>query len=140
MFFMSNTKRIFICSRLRGRNQQQLDHHIKQARQFAAYTVKENLGAPFVPHLLYPQFLDDTDDFQRRMGIEAGLAYLNVCDAIYAFLDEDGFVSDGMRHEIQYASDHGVPIHVFQLNQGRLQVKDSLLASWKNDWLDVRPL
>ena len=29
--------------------------------------------APFASHLLYPQMLDDTNEYERRMGIEAGL-------------------------------------------------------------------
>ena len=29
--------------------------------------------APFASHLLYPQMLDDADEDERRMGIEAGL-------------------------------------------------------------------
>lgn len=133
----SNMKRIFICSRLRGRNQKELDKHIEQARIFSKYIINKNYGAPFAPHLFYPQFLDDTVDFERKMGIDSGYAYLVVSDALFAFIDESEIVSEGMRSEIQYAVDHGIPVYPYQYTNGRIKPKKRLLNEWKDSWLKV---
>jgi len=39
--------------------------------------------APFAPHLLYPQMLNDRDHTQRANGIAAGQAFLMVCDEVH---------------------------------------------------------
>lgn len=134
---MKQMKRIFVCSRLRGKNQQEMDKHIEQAQQFAKFVIREDYGAPFVPHLLYPQFLDDSSAFERDMGIESGLSYLSVCDVVFAFIDDSNVVSDGMKQEIQYAIDHGIPVLPFTVVNGKISRKKSLLNQWQNTWLNV---
>lgn len=105
-------ERIYICSKLRATHTRTQQEHEEDARKYAKFVINEN-KAPFVPHLLYTQFLDDTDEKQRRMAMNAGLAYLNSSDALYAFVDETLQVSEGMRSEIQYAMDHNIPIKAF---------------------------
>jgi len=43
--------------------------------------------APIASHLLGPQVLDDNDPEQRRMGIEAGLAWAECADASAFYID-----------------------------------------------------
>lgn len=59
--------------------------------------------APLASHLLYTQqgVIDDTDVNQRRLGIEAGLAWVKRADATVVYVDRG--VSKGMHQGIQRA-------------------------------------
>lgn len=57
--------------------------------------------APFAPHLLYPQFLNEDDLAQRDLGISLGLRFMEACDEIWVYVG-DG-ISDGMRRELEHA-------------------------------------
>ena len=57
--------------------------------------------APLASHLLYPQVLVDADPEQRELGIEAGLAWHDVADAVIVYGDHG--LSSGMRSAIANA-------------------------------------
>ncbi len=56
--------------------------------------------APFASHLLYtqPGVLDDDKPVERKHGIDAGLAWGDVADAVVVYIDHG--ISPGMRHGI----------------------------------------
>ena len=66
--------------------------------------------APIASHLLYtqPGLLDDTDPTERRVGIEAGLAWVRVADASVVYMDYG--ISAGMSHGIDVAHLAGIPV------------------------------
>lgn len=96
-------KRVFICSRFAG----DVNQNIETARNLCRRAVAQDC-APFVPHLLYPQFMDDTRPEERETGIACGLEFMAECDEVWAYVG-DG-VSDGMRHELAHAHRLGKPI------------------------------
>jgi len=57
--------------------------------------------APWAPHLFYPLFLDDADEFQRDLGISMGAAWMEKADEVWAYRRLG--VSTGMRFEIAAA-------------------------------------
>lgn len=57
--------------------------------------------APIASHLIYPQVLDDTDPDDRALGIEAGLAWHPVAEAVVVYGDHG--LSSGMREAIANA-------------------------------------
>ena len=61
--------------------------------------------APFASHLLYPQMLDDADEDERRMGIEAGLLIGRSADRTVVYTDRG--ISPGMKQGIKCAEDEG---------------------------------
>ena len=63
-------------------------------------------------HLIYPQFLDDSDPAQRNMGTRAGLELLSRCDELWACGTE---ISAGMQKEIQFANGLGVPVRQMEM-------------------------
>jgi hypothetical protein len=63
--------------------------------------------APFAPHLLYPRFLRDSDPVDREAGIEAGLAWMAVCDEVWVYRRFG--LSVGMEHEIVVAEEMNKP-------------------------------
>lgn len=53
---------------------------------------------PVMPHLLYPQVLDDADPKQRELGIAAAMDLLRACRWLVVY--QDLGISSGMRAEI----------------------------------------
>lgn len=66
-------------------------------------------------HLLYtqPGILDDNEPAQRRLGMQAGLAWLTVADASVVYTDRG--ISEGMAHGIKRARELGVPVEFRRL-------------------------
>jgi hypothetical protein len=66
--------------------------------------------APFASHLIYtqPGILNDDDPTQRRIGMEAGFFWLQVCDASAVYTDFG--ISRGMLQGIERARQLGIPI------------------------------
>lgn len=89
-------QRVFICSRYAG----DVEHNVRVALALCRMAVEAGL-APFAPHLLFTQFLDDGDPAQREIGISLGLRFMEVCDVVWVYLGEG--VSDGMRREMAHA-------------------------------------
>ena len=89
-------KRIYVCSPYSG----DVETNAANARKYGAY-VMECGHAPFIPHLLYPQWLDDSKPADREMGLAAGLAFMDVCDELWTFYPHSGKASEGMAAEIK---------------------------------------
>ena len=80
--------------------------------------------APFASHLLYPQMLDDADEDERRMGIEAGLRIGRLASRTVVYIDRG--ISSGMEYGIKRAEDEGRPVEYRSLygNDCRQNDKD----------------
>lgn len=91
-----DAERAYICSRYAG----DVEHNVRVALALCRMAVESGL-APFAPHLLFTQFLDDTDPVQREAGITLGLRFMEVCDVVWVYVGEG--VSDGMRRETEHA-------------------------------------
>lgn len=96
-------KRIFICSPYGGDPANQ-----ERAREYCREALSAG-HAPFAPHLLYPQMLDDANPVQRAVGLEAGLLFLATCDEMWAYPGLEGLTS-GMRREVEMASKLNIPV------------------------------
>lgn len=96
---------VFVCSPFAG----DVEQNIINARRYCDYAVRQN-AIPFAPHLLYPQFMDDSDPADRELGIFFGLILLTKCDEIWVF---GNTISDGMRQEITEAHKRGQIIRCF---------------------------
>lgn len=97
------SERVFICSPLAGN----IPLHTAYARE----CLRDSLFRgeyPFVPHLLYPQVLDDQDPSQRKLALIAGAHWLAKSQKLLVY--EDLGISQGMRGEIQVANDLSIPI------------------------------
>jgi len=94
--------RVFIASPLAG--------HMTDNILYARLCLTNSLirgEAPFAPHLLYPQVLDDCDEHERKLGINAGLEWLRRCELLAVYVDRG--VSAGMRTEIAEAERLRIP-------------------------------
>lgn len=91
---------VFVCSPYAGKIE-------KNTTAAIAYCQEEiALGNnPFAPHPFYPQIIDEDTD--RFVGIELGLERLLKCDEVHVW---GGVISPGMKMEIEYAQENGIPI------------------------------
>ena len=75
--------------------------------------------SPLASHLLGPQYLDDNDPVERRLGIECGLAWGFHAEKTIAYVDYG--ISAGMQLGIDNAQKAGRPvIHRRILSKGKV--------------------
>lgn len=73
--------------------------------------------APIASHLLHTQVLDDRNKFERKWGIEAGLAWYRVAEKCVVY--EDFGMSPGMAEGTARARSHDVPVEYRRLEAWR---------------------
>lgn len=81
----------------------------------ASRTLKQNGMAPFIPHF-YVLILDDRNDKERNLVMNAGLSMLWVCDAVWAFGDE---ITESMKTEIRFAEKLNIEVRYISENDLR---------------------
>jgi hypothetical protein len=98
-------KIVFICSPFAG----DIEGNTKRARRYGYFAVIKN-AVPIIPHLMYPQFLDENDPEERQMGIDMGLILLSKYHEIWVFGDK---LSQGMSKEVMKARQWNIAIRYF---------------------------
>lgn len=94
-------KTVYICSPYRG----DVERNVTYARAATRDSVLRS-EAPFTPHLLYTQFLNDEIPNERRLGMKVGQHFLHMCDFIAVYTDLG--TSEGMKQEIAIAEHMGI--------------------------------
>ena len=69
-----------------------------------------NRGVCRLRHVIFPQFLDDDNKAERRVGMDMGLQLLDLCKEIWVFGTK---ISEGMKAEIEKAKMKGILIRYF---------------------------
>ena len=96
---------VFICSPFAG----DIENNVKAARKYCSFAVEMGY-IPFAPHLLFPQFLNDTDPKERELGLFFGIALMSKCAEVWVFGET---ASVGMAKEIEKAEKRGMRIRWF---------------------------
>ena len=96
---------IFVCSPFAG----DTENNVLNARRYCRFAMAQG-HVPFAPHLLFPQFLDDTDPEEREQGINLGLTVLGLCHELWTFGETP---SPCMAVEIKWAEGLNIPIRQF---------------------------
>ena len=86
---------VYICSPYAG----DTDSNITAAQKYSRHAV-ENGYIPITPHLLFPQFLNDADPTERKLGLLFGNALMSKCSEVWVF---GNTISAGMESEIKRA-------------------------------------
>ena len=86
---------VFICSPYTG-NTAANEH---RTRNYCKYAIEQNC-IPIAPHLLFPQFMDDNEPEERKLGLFMGCVLLTKCVELWVFGEH---VTDGMAMEIEKA-------------------------------------
>lgn len=86
---------VYICSPYAG----DIEKNVNAARSYSRFTVDKGF-IPVAPHLLFPQFMDDTDPQERKLGLFFGNALMSKCSEVWVF---GSTISPGMQVEIKRA-------------------------------------
>lgn len=98
--------KIFISSPLGGSPEVPFENKLNIARAMCKYAFGRG-HAPFAPHLMYPQFMEDSNPTHRILSISAGIEFLKDCDEIWIY--EGLPMSEGMMLEYNEAIAHNIP-------------------------------
>lgn len=93
-------RRIYVCSRYADRTDAGRFFNARLACAVAKDIAADG-GIPVVPHLYFPQFMDDTNAPERSFAMEAGKMLLDECDEMRLIV-VNGVISEGMEDEIEY--------------------------------------
>jgi hypothetical protein len=96
---------VYVCSPYAGDTKR----NIARAQEYCRFVVSEE-RIPLAPHLLYPQFMDDSDREQRELGLSFALILLCKCDEVWVF---GSHISNGMEREIAKANYRGITVRYF---------------------------
>ena len=96
---------VYICSPYAG----DTETNVEIAREFCATAVARRV-IPLAPHLLFPQFMNDTDPADHELAMFFNRVLLSKCEAIWVYTAR---VSVGMRAEIEWAHHLELPIKYF---------------------------
>lgn len=94
-----------------------MDYKIRDIRN-ALYRVHQRYTKAV--HLLFPQFTEETDPAQRRLGIFFGLVLQSKCREVWVFGRN---ITKGMAVEIEKAKERGLPIRYFTEQCGEVAGK-----------------
>lgn len=86
---------VYICSPYAG----DIEKNVKDARVYSRFAVDKGF-IPVAPHLLFPQFMDDTDPQEPELGLFFGNALMSKCSEVWVF---GSAISPGMQVEIKRA-------------------------------------
>lgn len=96
---------VYICSPYAG----DVDHNVTNARIYSRFAVDNN-AIPIMPHLLYPQFMDDSREEERELAMHFNYVLLGKCTELWVC---GGLVSQGMAQEIGLARKRRMKIRWF---------------------------
>jgi hypothetical protein len=87
---------VYICSPFSG----DIERNNKRTREFCRYALDKG-NIPLAPHLMFPQFMDDTDEKERELAIFMDIILMGKCQEVWVLGD---VISKGMRIEIEKAN------------------------------------
>ena len=93
---------VYICSPYSGN----VENNVELAQALCAHALSRH-KIPLAPHLLFPQFMDDTDANDRELAMFFNRILLSTCEAIWGYTAR---VSAGIRTEIEWAHHLKLPI------------------------------
>ncbi len=96
---------VYICSPFSG----DTETNLKNARRYSRFAVDQGY-LPIAPHLLFPQFMDDSVQEERDLALRMNIILLTKCAELWAFGDR---ISKGMSIEIARARRKGQTVRFF---------------------------
>lgn len=97
---------VYICSPYRG----DTEKNAEKARKYSRFAV-ESKAIPMTPHLLYPQFMDDSNPEERYLATHViNYVLIGKCQEVWVFGEN---ISEGMDREIALAEKRRMKIRYF---------------------------
>ena len=121
-------EKVFVCSPMKG----DVEKNLKLAK-FAARVLINSGYIPIAPHLYFPQFLDDSDQYERIKGIKMGVELMKECDRMWII---GTTITNGMEYEINEAKKAKVPAILYdeklrQIDPATILLDDRLDADYR---------
>lgn len=92
---------VYVCSPYGG-----LQENYENALEYCKQVAQKG-HIPIASHVMLHGILDDDCPFQRKQGLNAGLALVEIADEVWAFGDR---ITKGMAGEIAHAGKLGIPV------------------------------
>jgi len=118
-------KKIFVCSPYSGN----IEQNTKRA-VFAAKVICNCGDLPIVPHLYFPRFLNENDQYERIRGIEYGIELMKGCDQLWLL---GPVISRGMEYELKAAKEIRIPVILYDEELRRINPKTLILDERVDD-------
>ena len=99
---------VYICSPFA----EDTERNTEKARQYCRFAVR-SACIPLAPHLLFPQFMDDTVAAERSLAMFMDMVLLGRCEQVWVFGSR---ISAGMAAEIEKAEKRNMPVRYFTEN------------------------
>ena len=96
---------VYICSPYAG----DVNGNVQRAQTYCRFAVEKNC-VPIATHLLFPQFMDDSNEAERNLAMRMNIILLTKCAELWAFGDR---ISKGMSIEIARARRKGQTVRFF---------------------------
>ncbi|MDE5754374.1 MAG: DUF4406 domain-containing protein [Oscillospiraceae bacterium] len=96
---------VYICSPFSGK----VKKNKRKARRYCRFALEQHT-IPFAPHLLFPQFMDDSSPEEHQLAMFMNMIMLGHCEELWVFGDR---ISAGMKQEIHKAERKHMKIRYF---------------------------
>lgn len=96
---------VYICSPFSG----DIENNNKRTRAFCRFALDKG-NIPLAPHLLFPQFMDDSNEQERDLAIFMDIILMGKCQEVWVLGD---VISRGMSIEIEKAKKRRQPVRYF---------------------------
>lgn len=96
---------VYVCSPYAG----DIETNTEKAKKYSRFAMDQGT-IPVTPHLMYPQFMDDTNKDEREKAMHFNYVLLGKCTEVWVF---GGVISRGMAHEIGVAKKRRMKIRWF---------------------------
>ena len=103
-------RKAYICSPCRADTPELVYANMKAARYYMYYAFMQMDVCPCAPHAILPAILNDRSLKERNLALSFGKELLNIVSELYVC---GRILTDGMRGEIEKASELKIPIIAF---------------------------
>jgi hypothetical protein len=96
---------VYICSPYSG----DVDENVNKARAFCRFALEQQC-IPIAPHLMFPQFMDDSNPKDRELAMFMDIVLMGKCNEVWVLSDT---ISEGMAMEIEKAEKRRQTVRYF---------------------------
>lgn len=96
---------VYVCSPFAG----DIERNIANTRRYCRFAVDSG-SIPLAPHLLFPQFMDDSNEHDHGLAMFMNMALMSKCAEVWVFGEH---ISKGMAAEIRKAKEKQRPVRYF---------------------------
>lgn len=96
---------VYICSPYAG----DTERNAANARRYSRFVVDSG-GIPIAPHLLFPQFMDDSNEHDHELAMFMNMVLMSKCAEVWVFGEQ---ITKGMSAEIRKAEEKQCPVRYF---------------------------